>query len=458
MDMMNGLRRFARLTLVLVSSAVVSWTALAQDPPQGDPDVSADPPVGNRDEVEPEEPTPATAAPPSTTPWTFFEPNAAGLTGDWGGVRTRLDEEGIRFSLFLNHQFGAIVAGGRDTSHAYRGSASIDGFVTLDLGRLGVLDDGEVLLHYQSNWGAGANPWRGSLAEVNDDADGDLGLHVAQLWYRRHFWERKASVTIGFLDYQTIVDRNALANSEDKQFLNQSLDNNPLLPLSIGLGVAVIVEPVEEYTLILGVADAESVLYKPGFSTAFHDEDLFVGYMEHGLHLALPGSKGELKGNYRAGLVYDPRERSKFIRSGRRGEVSRNDRIVYVSADQMLWLERSGSDQGLGAFFRYGRRDPDTSRFATFWSGGLSYAGLIPERDADVLGIAFALQRPSRVFRDRVDTQDRQGSETVYELYYAIQVTKWLTITPDVQYIDNPGGDRSQSHTIAGHIRVRWSF
>lgn len=369
--------------------------------------------------------------------------------------RKELEDRGVKFSFYLNNQYQAVVKGGLDTNGG-RNSASLDAFVAVDFDRLGWIENADALLHLQSNWGAGVNSRVGSLVDVNDDADGDLGLHVAQLWYRQRFPQQRFSLTIGFLDFQTIVDRNAFANSEDKQFWNQALDNNPLVPLGIGLGAWAEIRPTNWWTINLGAVDAQSVLYKPGFSTAFHDEALFLGYGESVITVNVPTKNGPLTGNYRAGAVYDPRPREVFVAPDRRARQENENYGFFVSVDQKLFLEKENSDEGLGVFGRFGYQDPDTFRMNRFWSAGLSYTGLFPRRDADVLGFGFAMQQPSEVYQSQVDPDFEE--ETVYELYYAIQLNKWLVVTPDVQYIENPGGTDDGKPAIVAGVRVRASF
>lgn len=371
--------------------------------------------------------------------------------------RDRLEEQGIRGQLYLNNQSQAVVKRGLNTE-GLRNSASLDAFLTVDLDTLGVLPDADVLLHLQSNWGDGINFRTGSTFQINDDADGDLGLHVAQLWFRKQFADRRISLTLGFLDFQTIADRNAFANSEDKQFMHQALDNNPLIPLGIGLGASLSFRPNRRYELIVGVSDAQSVLYKPGFSTAFHDENRWFVYLQQGINVQVPSASGPLEGNYRAGLLYDPRPRDVFSASDSRHRApSRgHDYAFYISADQMLIRESPDDAQGLGVFGRFGYRTPETNRFARFYSAGVSYTGLFPGRDQDVLGFGFALSAVSNDYRRKIAPDaDR---ETVYELFYAIQVNKWLVITPDVQYIDNPGAGGDLSHAITAGLRARISL
>lgn len=384
--------------------------------------------------------------------------DSATLTGDWNGLRPALADRGVTLNLYVNHQLQSISRDGLQSRGGVRSSASLDAILTVDLKKLLGISDTDALLHLQSNWGAGVNPRMGAIYEINDDADGDLGLHVAQLWFRRHILDRKISLTVGFLDFQTIVDRNEFANSEDRQFWNQTLDNNPLVPLRIGLGAALTIKPRKGWTIIAGVADAQSVLYKPGFSTTFHDESWFVGYLEQTLSFDIPSRSGPLPGAYRVGLVYDPTPRDEFSNRGSQYFRDRDRSLVgYLNFDQLVYREIGTVDQGLGLFWRYGYRDGSTQRLDRFHSFGIQYKGAIPERDNDVLGLGMSLVRTGKSYRDHVD--DASDNETAYELYYAIALSKWLVVTPDLQYIDNPGatGDRPASG-LAGGIRIRVSF
>ena len=49
-------------------------------------------------------------------------------------------------------------------------------------------------------------------------------------------------------------------------------------------------------------------------------------------------------------------------------------------------------------------------------------------------------------------------SETVYEVYYAFQLTPWCAITPDLQIIRNPGGNRDSHDAAVASLRIRVFF
>ncbi|UCD30410.1 MAG: carbohydrate porin [Planctomycetota bacterium] len=380
------------------------------------------------------------------------------LTDNWFGLGKPLEDIGIGMKYYWNSHYTSVIKGGRRTDSG-KHSATYDWIVTFDLDKMGLIPDAEVLFDARGQWGRSVNPWTGSSEQVIDDADGNRGIYVDMLWYRQHFWDRKLALELGYLDYQTIVDRNVYANSEDKQFMNAALDNNPLIPTAAmtGLGATLYVRPCEWYTMILGVGDAQRLpLYKPGFSTAFHDEAWFLTYIEQTLHTKIPSGNGPLTGNYRFGLLYDPTVRDEFRRPGASPQRNGNDLGFYTSFDQMFYRENPDDNQGLGWFFRYGFRHGESFRFNQFWSTGLVYTGLIPTRDKDHMGAAIAQKIHSRQYRSRIN--DRAGSETIYELYYSWQATPWLAILPDIQYIDNPGGDNTLAHTIVAGVRMRVTF
>lgn len=449
---MTSLARILAAMIIAGSSPVLADPVTPRDPPTGRP-VEIE--MKASETVPPGKAEASTVAvePPADRP---FSLRGTRLTGDWGGPRTKLEELGIRTSIFLNDQYMAVLKGGRDTGGSGRNSASMDALITFDLEKLNLVPQADVLLHLQVNWGGSINDRTGALFQVNDDADGSIGGHVAQLWYRQHFLKRKASLMLGYLDYQTIVDRNAYANSEDKQFMNLALDNNPLVPLRIGMGAALTLQPTNWYTLILGIADGQARPYKGGIKNAFHDEAWYTVYLENGFHLKVPTDRGPLPGNYRVGAFYDPGPRKTFPRSRFDDRTRAGDYGLYVSLDQMLFRENDVDDQGLGVFGRFAYRSPENNRLSRFWSGGLAYTGLIPGRDEDVLGAAFTFLRSSHLYRNRVD--DSYSDETVHEIYYAIQVNKWLVISPDLQYIDNPGGAGDHGHAIVAGLRTRVSF
>jgi porin len=161
-----------------------------------------------------------------------------------------------------------------------------------------------------------------------------------------------------------------------------------------------------------------------------------------------------LPGNYRFGLIWDPRRKERF--AGGAAAAERGDAGVYMSFDQLVYRERPGHAQGLGLFARYGYRDPNVNAVSHFWSVGAQYEGPLPRRDADVVGLGTYTAHASPDFRQAGHPNVRH--ETGFELYYSIEVLPWLQVTPDVQFIVNPGARRSVENALVLGLRGRVTF
>ncbi len=394
-----------------------------------------------------------------------FSLDAPTMTDDWFQVGPALRDMGIDSRFYYNNTFFSVLKGGRDTGGG-KNAATYDWIVSFDFDKMGLIPNAEALLDVRGQFGgSGINRYTGANQQVVDDADFEETIYIDMLWYRQHFLDHKLSLQLGYLDFQTIVDRNKYANSEDKQFMNAALDNNPLFPTAsaAGLGIALYVRPCDWYELIVGTGDAQRFpLYNPTFGSTFHDEAWFLMYVENNLKVHIPSPNGKLDGNYRFGMIYDPTPKNQYRYPWQSAKKRGNDVGWYMSFDQELYKENKEDNQGLGTFFRYSWRRGDIPHdagfFHEFWSTGLSYTGLIPERDKDTLGLAVAQLMSSERYRSRINRW--ADNETIYELYYAIHLTPWFVLTPDIQYIDNPGGIDNQdpSHAIAGGFRIRVTF
>ncbi len=384
--------------------------------------------------------------PPATVADHFW--SAPRLLGDhvWRG------DDGLTLDLYYNGFFGVNTRGGADTSKARQYSHSIDLLARGDTERMGLWPDGLAFLMAKHNRGKNINPAVGALADPIDDADFNDPIYIDQLWYEHSWLDDRLRFRFGYLDQQAIVDRNRFANSEDVQFQSTFLDNNPMVPLKIGFGATVFVEPSESLEVIAGTADAENQILDAGFDTAFDDANDLMAYFEVKQKVRPSTRRGELPGTYRVGLFYDPRSRPVFGSTHReRGELG-----GYLSLDQMLYRESDSDAQGLGMFARLGYRDADLHRLARFWSAGLQYLAPLPTRNSDAVGLAIYDAIASSRYRARVDAGF--VGETGLELYYRLQVAPWLAVTADLQYIADPGGQRTSDDALVFVLRSRVKF
>ena len=377
--------------------------------------------------------------------------NRTQVTGDWGGSRSTLEGRGVRFSVYFLHNYGHKDTGGFEPIGLGRHSGSIDLFGQLDFDRMNAIPGGESLIHVKGNWGSNVNLPTGALSDPIDDADGTHALRIAQLWYQQSTPDRTLQVRLGYLDQQTMLDRNTFANSEDRQFMSTFLDNNnAIVPLAIGPGVAVFYNATDWLSFVVSAADANSRPFAFSFATAFDGE--YFTYFETDVQTRVPSATGPLTGNYRVGVFTDPRD-SVFFGTDR---VDRRNGGVYLSVDQALYGESTGDEQGLGLFVRYGWRPADVNRVTHVLSGGAQYQGLFPGGELDVLGVGVYSAAGSSLYRNHIDsTFDR---ETAYEVYYALQVSPAVGLTPALHYVKQPGALTTRDSVVIFAVRGRISL
>jgi porin len=374
------------------------------------------------------------------------------LLGDLGGERTRLERLGIDFQLFYQQYLGWRARGGVDPDHRFGSSGSYDLFALVDVEELAGWPGLDLLLHVKGQYDENLNEDVAALGDPVDDADFDDAIYVDELWLQQALLGDRARLRAGFLEQQTLYDRNAFANSEDRQFANAFLDNNPLVPLPNGLGVALVLGPLRWLELAGGVADADNEPRSAGFDTAFDGFGSLNGYLELTARTRLPSAWGSLPGSYRVGVFRDGRRRAAFGRRGRhRGHYG-----GYLSFDQVAFREGGDEAQGLGLFARAGLADEDVNRLAWFWSAGLEYVGLLPGRETDVLGVGTYQTIGSNRYQDEIDSDFDE--ETGVEVYYRIAVLPWLFVTPDLQYIADPGASSAGRDAVVALLRLRVSF
>jgi porin len=142
------------------------------------------------------------------------------------------------------------------------------------------------------------------------------------------------------------------------------------------------------------------------------------------------------------------------------------DQMLYRVADSAFAPVKDNKDQqptaasptnkGLGIFTHIGF-NPQTSGLINFYiDGGLTYKGLIPTRDNDVVGVAAAYGHLSNE-PQRDEERSIPGYEIVLEATYQVEVTPWLSLQPDVQYVINPSGTNIANALVLG-ARTTLSF
>ena len=154
--------------------------------------------------------------------------------------------------------------------------------------------------------------------------------------------------------------------------------------------------------------------------------------------------------------------------------ISADDQPGRVKYGFGLNVEQPLADGGeTGLFARLGWNDGATETFAftevdrtvTF---GAQLAGNHWGRDEDRLGVGFVVNGLSPEHRnylaaggsgfDLGDGALNYGYEKIVEVYYRIRVDKYVQISPDVQYIENPGYNRDRGPATVVGVRLHLEY
>ncbi|MBU2491938.1 MAG: carbohydrate porin [Bacteroidetes bacterium] len=132
----------------------------------------------------------------------------------------------------------------------------------------------------------------------------------------------------------------------------------------------------------------------------------------------------------------------------------------YSSAEKFLFTENESTNEGLGAFVRFGWANNNINPVDSYIGAGINYLGLIPGREEDVLGIAIAAAHNNEKCQTILNEEniDLKDYEFILELTYSLKINNWLQIQPDVQYVANPAVCQQNTYAFVYGTRLQLSL
>lgn len=400
---------------------------------------------------------------PPATPW--WEWDAA--TGDWFGTRTRLQDRGVEIFGGYNYtlQSAISVSGPGGSNGIYSGM--LDYGIHLDLEKLVGWPGASV----QTIWlWIHGNAIEESIQDdlmISSDLAGFQTFRMLELWFQQNVLDEKISIRAGQFTADTEFVRSAHAGV----FLNRSLGwpallaanlpgGGPSVPLAT-LGVRLAVHPTDSITLLSAVFQGnvyDQTTNPYGFLWNLNGDVGFFFINEIQWRWLQADTDAGLPGQIKAGFWSHTGKSANPLA----GTTSSANFGGYLVLDQMLYRETEPvrCSQGLSWFGRMGFAPPERSIVDFYFDTGLVYTGLIPTRDADTFGVAFAYGQLSSGARGIPTFRDSYGDgyQMVLELTYRAQVTPWLTVQPDVQFIISPGSSLNNDNAVVlgGSMAIRF--
>jgi len=145
-------------------------------------------------------------------------------------------------------------------------------------------------------------------------------------------------------------------------------------------------------------------------------------------------------------------------------KIHRGNQGFYLVAEQMVWREPSpvtSAPQGLTVFARTGFSPADRSAYSQTANLGVTYTGLFPGRDGDMIGLAAAW---AHVSSDRRKGEQASGAivssarEVVVEGSYKLLASRHWEVIPNVQWISHPGGSSTRDAALVLGVRTHFFF
>jgi hypothetical protein len=273
------------------------------------------------------------------------------------------------------------------------------------------------------------------------------------------------------------IDLNRYANNQRIEFLNYAFIYNPAWDYasdtrgySQGITIS-LVEPIWRLTFgsfqINTIANGMDLDWRIG-KTGGYNLEFAIKPNESGTVVRFFGyyNQGNM-GRYRDALDLAA-EHSKAP------DVIVLDEKIHRKYGFGINLEQPLADNGeTGLFVRLGWSDGRTSAWSyteadQHLSVGAQASGVRWGRAEDRLGIAFGVQAISRLHKQYLaeggmgmlvgDGKLRYGAEQVIEAYYRVQLGRYIQISPDFQYIWNPGYNHDRGPVQVYGLRLHLSY
>jgi len=392
------------------------------------------------------------------------------LTGDWGGARKQWQDAGIDFGINDTAETLSNLTGGVRQLTIYQGLLDVS--LTLDLEKLAKWPGASFYIDgYQiSGRGLSKNAIGNLLTVSSIEALPSTRLH--DLWLQQEFLDRQASLRVG----QIALDDEFYISQYSAGFVNSTFgcpdiwstdlpSGGPCYPFATP-GARFRVAPISGLTISAAAFNGNPAPPGPGdpqvrnsggvnfligeggflpiaeLAYAFDEEpisstrlsDVKLGAWYHTADF--PDLRRDTLGRSLA----DPSSTGLAATHG-------SNFGAYFVLDKMLWRRPDTASQGLAAFLRIGYAPPDRNLISLEIDAGLTFKGLLPGRELDILGVGTSFGRigyARHLDQDEVQFTGIQRPvrdyEAVVEITYEVRIAPWFLLQPDLQLVFRPGG------------------
>jgi porin len=382
------------------------------------------------------------------------------MTGDWFGFRDRLFDSGVEVFGFYNSIFNGNASGGIHPHHAtYVDDAWLG--LKFDLEKLFGWQNGLLVVSGINRNGDDLTKQDiGSIYSVQQSVGGQRPF-LYQVYLQQKLFEKRLRVKLGRFgasdDFNTSSFYGySLNNGINGDIRNVLFDTRfSAYPFAVW-AAALFYDPSPEFNVKLGIYQTSARMFENddnGLNWGIEGSDGYTaiaqfGWSSHFYKQPVTSSGDDkqsatvlkaLPGHYWVGFTYSGWDfYRRFL-----GGFEDHSYGFYAHADQMIYEEVPGSDQGLYVFVASGYYPQTSISIVPFQLNvGLNYKGLFPTRNNDRTMLHFIYGDISGAYARSVHVNGRgfAESEKVVEAAYRVQLTPWSYFQPDIQYVIDPGG------------------
>ena len=371
------------------------------------------------------------------------------MTGDWDGLRTRLSQYGFNIRASYIGEYAYSFSGGNRIGGDYAQQFAIG--TDVDMGKLAGLTGGtlHVSLNVREGRSTTADYIGNKIAVQEIYGDGE-NFRLAEVSYQQVLFNNTLDLKAGFIVMGDDFGKTPILCD----FENDAFCAHPVsLPTNSGWsdypagkwGARIRVNLPDGYYAETGIIDVNPTYadHNNGFKLSLQGSTGVLVPIEFAKTVAL--GPAAMPGHYKLGAYYDSSSAPDITNpsinyQGRYG--------AYFLADQMVWSFEPGTDRGLIVVADATVSDKRTSQIPSYFVAALVAQGPFAARPHDYIAIGYVRDTVnSNAIRQKNAQLEAQGvldpqlelGENIVELAYGIQVTPWMQIHPNLQFIGNPG-------------------
>lgn len=385
----------------------------------------------------------------SPTPSKMWPWDSDTLGGNWGGVRDKLGANGIVFSGTATADLSTVLSGG--TRRGFLMPYLVDANLSVDFGKLGLWKGGEAFVDFQqagctqqpTNYVADFWGWD-SISPMASSY-----TQLAQYWIGQSLADGAIKLKLGKMDANvdfSVSYPGLLFVNSAAYYPGPLVTEMPTYPNQAG-GFEVLINPVDWFHARFGMFDGSTNQFDPqtggaGAPTGDHGLGGFLWENSGAYFLIAEGgprwSKDGMTGHLDFGWWQQTGDSvtPPISAAGGPSHSVQGPWGLYVTAAQDVYRPAGDADgRKLSAFGQFGWGDPQGDPAQWSVMGGVSWQGVLPDRAADTVGALVAYSQFSGY--PAMSVSPGQG-EFVAEAFYNLKLNSWLSVQPDLQYLNQP--------------------